>query len=591
MKLQIWGKLTEGNQTVRIIASFSELPEDAAMCRLYVRLPELSAQEYYGEAEIYTAGKAEISILCPCDEMPVIWSEFAPKIYTLTYHGDVVRAVNECEDILGEEGVAFSAFRPLGTQFAVAGRPVFIRGVMAGDELEADERRYVKNIKRRGLNCISVTPGRLSAGLLDAADREGIYIKVEGNIDPEEWTAPKHPSLVMTGHPMSGYTAGNTTWMEFAVRDRQDYSDAPDTKSDHREDVYGCDYPTLLTHVGEWRTGAERNTPAAEYLGLVCCREEMEAALRTPQFGGYILQNDAAVLGRAAKVMREFAGAVVPLLMMKKYVWSADELLTATVLIANYSDEKYFERISVTATDETGMRYTKMSNRIRINRGSLVSTGEITIPLDQFTPGQSIELQVSIDDTEYRNHYTIWLFSDSITVKVPPHVHVSRRLDERTKNLLANGKKVIYIPKLNRLPFPPGWFSPLASQAAAHREEVASAGVVCDSHHPVFAHFPTEDTGDFQWWNLVHNSTPIPVPELLKSGCMAHAMDNGIFKAYLGECAVGEGRLIFSAIDLLIQLDRPEARQLYADILSYAASDAFRPRAVLTYDELAEVFS
>ena len=72
---------------------------------------------------------------------------------------------------------------------------------------------------------------------------------------------------------------------------------------------------------------------------------------------------------------------------------------------------------------------------------------------------------------------------------------------------------------------------------------------------------------------------------------MAHAMDNGIFKAYLGECAVGEGRLIFSAIDLLIQLDRPEARQLYADILSYAASDAFRPRAVLTYDELTEVFS
>ena len=49
--------------------------------------------------------------------------------------------------------------------------------------------------------------------------------------------------------------------------------------------------------------------------------------------------------------------------------------------------------------------------------------------------------------------------------------------------------------------------------------------------------------------------------------------------------------MIFSAIDLLIQLDRPEARQLYADILSYAASDAFRPRAVLTYDELAEVFS
>lgn len=589
MKIRVWGLQTEDSQTIRIVAAVSEMPEDAAMVRLYVDVPELSSQKLYGETEVYKAGKAELNIVCPCDEVPVHWSEFNARLYDLEYQLEVVCALQPGLELQGRSRISISGFRPLGTQFAVDGRPVFVRGVMANEESLKNPEFTIRDLKKRGLNCLSVDSEQLSEELLKMADEEGIYIKVCGTIDHTKWSSLEHPSLVMVGQALGGYADSSVPWMEFAVRDRQDYSDAPDTKSDHREDVYGQDYPTLLTHVGEWRSGADRYTEASEYFAQICCREEMEAALRTPQFGGYILQDDAAVLKLSPKLMREFSGSLVPLLMMKKYVWSSDEVLTATVLIANYSDKKYYERVSVMATDESGQRYTKMSNRIRINRGSLVSIGEIEIPLDQFTPGQTLEIQVSVDDTDYRNHYNIWLFPDSISVKVPPHVHITRRLDERTQNLLENGKKVIYIPKLNRLPYEPGWFSPLASQAAAHREKVASAGVVCDDEHPILKNFPTEEIGDYQWWNLIHNSTPIPVPEKLKPGCFISMNDNGVFKAYVGECRVGNGKLIYSAIDLLIQLDRPEARQLYADILAYAASNVFNPEEIITYDELVKL--
>lgn len=591
MKVRVWGKIGENAQTIRLIAGFSDLPSDAAMARVFVRIPELSDQEYYGEVEVYTKGVAEINIPCPCDEPPVVWSEFTPKQYEVQFRGDVVRALEKAETFAGTASVSFSMFRPVGTQFTVNGQPLFIRGIsMPREQLEArgPVKVLLADLKKRGLNCLSIGADCVTEELLEAADSEGVYLKVEGVVNRAQLPFAGHPSLVMTGLALEGGSDMTVPWMEFAVRDRQDYSDAPDTRSDHREDVYGQDDPTLLTHVGERRAGETGQKPASMYLAQICCREEMEAALRTPSFGGYILHSDAAVMGLSPRRMREFAGPLVPLLMMKKYVWSTDETLVASVLIANYSDQKYFERISITATDESGQRYTKMSNRIRIGRGSLVSTGEVEIPMDQFTPGQSIELQVSIDETEYRNHYTIWLFSDSISVKVPPHVHVTRHLDERAQNLLANGKKVVYIPKLNRLPFDPGWFSPLASQVAAHREKVVASGLECRNEHGMLKGFPTEEIGDYQWWNLVHNSTPIPVRTGMEDGCVITMPTPEGDRVLLGECLVGEGKLIYTSIDLLIQLDRPEARQLYAGLLQYAASNRFRPSAQLSFEELQQ---
>jgi hypothetical protein len=259
------------------------------------------------------------------------------------------------------------------------------------------------------------------------------------------------------------------------------------------------------------------------------------------------------------------------------------------MVIANYGQDKLFERISVSAYDERGQRYGVTSNKIRLNRGNVASVGQLRIPLEQFAPGQRLELTISIDNTPYRNHYAIWLFADDISVKVPEHVHVTRRLDERTKNLLAAGKKVVYIPKLNRIKGDAGWFSPLASEAASNREVVAAGGILCDPKHPALKGFPTEEMADFQWWNLLHNSIPAVLPDNLHRGFIVSMPGRTPDRADRGlifETCVGPGRLLVCTTDLLIQLDRPEARQLYASLLAYVSSPRFAPVCSMSVEVL-----
>jgi hypothetical protein len=555
-----------------------------------------------------------------------LWNEFSPSLY----QASLLIQFWKGERFLGEQHLdrqlGICRVHTIGTQFGVNGQVTFLRAAEWTSAHETDLQAQVEAFKNRGLNCISISEELLTEKLLEQTDAWGLYVKVHGAVPGDYARAEQresmeqevksryqrmigrfslHPSLALfsmcddSGMPFvtctMGVQAGTElagSWTEFAVRDRQDYSDAPDTKSNHLEDIRKQDAPTLVTSVGEWRNPVKNPAEGLDYLAQICTREAVEAALRTAKFGGFCLHEDAAVLRLPEKRMREFAGAVVPLLMMKKYVWSTDETFSANMVIANYGQDKLFERISVSAYDERGQRYGVTSNKIRLNRGNVASVGQLRIPLEQFAPGQRLELTISIDNTPYRNHYAIWLFADDISVKVPEHVHVTRRLDERTKNLLAAGKKVVYIPKLNRIKGDAGWFSPLASEAASNREVVAAGGILCDPKHPALKGFPTEEMADFQWWNLLHNSIPAVLPDNLHRGFIVSMPGRTPDRADRGlifETCVGPGRLLVCTTDLLIQLDRPEARQLYASLLAYVSSPRFAPVCSMSVEVLEQL--
>jgi hypothetical protein len=559
----------------------------------------------------------------PYEEL-ALWDEFTPKLYDIAAQVRFLNGGAALEERAISGRVGFREIHSLGTQFYVNDHVTFLRAVelpvLNAQRSETDWVQHLSELKNRGLNCISVSGEALDTALLNAADFCGIYVKVhvqkEQKADVNGSEAAEvckkyaegfvqHPSLVLVsvcdgaGQILNAVICQKTeekaycgSWVEFAVRDRQDYSDAPDTSSNHLEDIRKQDCPTMVTNVGEWRNPVKNPGDGLCYLAQICTREAVEEALRTPKFGGYCLHPDAAVLSLSEKRMREFAGPVVPLLMMKKYVWSADETFTANMMIANYGQEKLFERISVSAYDERGQRYAVTSNKVRLNRGNVVSVGQLRIPLEQFAPGQRLELTISVDNTPYRNHYAIWLFADDISVKVPEHVHITRRLDERTRLLLANGKKVVYIPKLNRIKGDAGWFSPLASEAASNRETVAAGGICCDPSHPALKGFPTEEMVDFQWWHLLHNSIPVVLPENLKQGfivSMPGMTPDRADRGLIFEACVGTGHLLVCTIDLLIQLDRPEARQLYASLLAYVASVRFAPVCQVSAEVLEQL--
>jgi hypothetical protein len=57
------------------------------------------------------------------------------------------------------------------------------------------------------------------------------------------------------------------------------------------------------------------------------------------------------------------------------------------------------------------------------------------------------------------------------------------------------------------------------------------------------------------------------------------------------EFAVGNGRLLICMSDLTKLQEYPEARQLYASIISYMNSDLFRPETQLSAKEVNELFT
>ncbi len=589
-------------QKVMIYYRTDECPPSATEVELSVNITGLGG----GEAVKVpvTGGKVTLSLSYLISSEPEFWHEFSPKLYeaqlTVSFLSEGEKL---CEKKLTKK-FGFCLMETVGTQFSVNGKITFLRALQIRPEAvsqytEDDWIAYLGELKERGLNCVSLNGDILSEELLGAADFCGMYVKVANTENPAKDESllvdrfGDHPSLVMisgTGkNVLSERKVALDAWAEFAVRDRLDYSEAPDTRSTHIADIRRNDCPTLVTNVGELRNPQAEMSPGQVYLAQICTREAMEEALRTPKFGGFCLGMDAYVMELPERRMCEFSGPVVPLLKMKKYVWSSDEIFKADMLIANYGQRKLFERISVSAYDEHGGHYGVTSNKLRINRGGVTSVGQIKIPLEQFSAGQRLELTVSIDNTGYRNHYAIWMFDDHIPLQVPEHVHICRKLDTRMKSLLADGKKVVYIPKLNTLSVEPGWFSPLASQVYLNRERVACGGISCDPNHPVLRGFPTEESADFQWWHLIHNSIPVNLPEKLKDGVivsMPAGSDGKQERALIFETRIGGGQLLVCAIDLLIQLDRPEARQLYSGILSYVASGAFSPASSMNIEEL-----
>jgi hypothetical protein len=93
---------------------------------------------------------------------------------------------------------------------------------------------------------------------------------------------------------------------------------------------------------------------ASGALAAICYREDIEAALRTPGFGGFQLLDimdfpgqGTALVGMLNVFMEEkgvvdrkrwleFCSEVVPLLRMEKYAWTGDETFTASVQVAQY---------------------------------------------------------------------------------------------------------------------------------------------------------------------------------------------------------------------------------------------------------------
>jgi hypothetical protein len=353
---------------------------------------------------------------------------------------------------------------------------------------------------------------------------------------------------------------------------------------------------------------------ASGALAAICYREDIEAALRTPGFGGFQLLDimdfpgqGTALVGMLNVFMeskgvidpkdwREFCSATVPLIRMERYAWTTDETLSGEVQIAHYGPRDLDHAVvTATVSDSSGKQVAVHSfPPTRVQAGGLRSVGNHELPLKTLglKNAQRLTLTIAIEGTSHRNRYPLWIYPTKVDTSVPAGVLVASGFAAATtQDHLASGGKVLLLPNLDKLPHSvPGGFqnefwSPMFAEAAKKRGETrlppGTLGILCDPKSPALARFPTEFHSNWQWWHLVKNSRPIAYdgsPDGFRP--TVQVIDNFVRNHKLGliaETRVGKGAVLICSIDLLGHQDKPEARQMLHSLLAYMASPDFAP--------------
>jgi hypothetical protein len=355
---------------------------------------------------------------------------------------------------------------------------------------------------------------------------------------------------------------------------------------------------------------------ASGALSVICHREDIEASLRTPGFGGFQLLDLQDFPGQGTALVgilnvfmeskglvtpeawRQFCCETTPLLRMKKYTWTTDETFVGRVQVAHYGRADLpAARVTWTVTGSHGKKVAAGAfDPMTIEQGKVFEADMFALPLRDMAAPQKLLITVAVEGTRYRNDYPIWVFPPKLDTNPPAGVMITQRFaDAATQRHLGGGGKVLLLPKLEQLPHSikgsfqtDFWCFPMFRRAAERRGiEVApgTLGFLCDPKTPALAKFPTEFHSNWQWWHLVKNSRPIILDDT-PAGYrpIVQVIDNFERNHKLGlifETRVGRGKLLTCAIDLLSLQDKPEARQLLHSLMQYVDSAAFAPKAEL----------
>jgi len=354
---------------------------------------------------------------------------------------------------------------------------------------------------------------------------------------------------------------------------------------------------------------------ASGALAAICKREDIEAALRTDDLGGFHLLDIQDFPGQGTALVgllnvfmeskgiitpaerREYCCETVPLLRMKKYTWTTDETFVGRVQVAHYGPADLPDaRVTWTVHNADGKTLaTETFDPVTIEQGSVAEVDMFAVPLADVAAPAKLTITLAIQGTPYHNDYPIWVYAPEVDNTAPDGVLLARDFNAtKTQEHLARGGSVLLLPRLDRLPhsvagaFETDFWSPMFTKNAIQRgldPPPGTLGILCDPAHPALAEFPTEFHSNWQWWHLVKNSRPIiydDTPDQYRP--TVQVIDNFMRNHKLGliaETRVGQGKMLICAIDLLGHQDKPAARQMLHSLLKYAGSSEFTPAAEL----------
>ncbi|MGD0461712.1 MAG: discoidin domain-containing protein [Tepidisphaeraceae bacterium] len=354
---------------------------------------------------------------------------------------------------------------------------------------------------------------------------------------------------------------------------------------------------------------------ASGALAAICYREDIEAALRTPHFGGFQLLDlqdfpgqGTALVGMLDAFMdskgiispekwREFCAPVVLLARFEKYAWAGNETFSARIQVAAYGEANLPGAVLDWALAGP-LGQTIASGKLpatNIEQGGLRSLGTITAALSNSPAPAKLTFALALEGTSIKTSYPIWVYPKPVDVSAPAGVTIARTLDDAATAALAGGGRVLLIAD-NRRPLlhtVGGGFATDFWCWPMFHNKPGTMGLLCDPANPALADFPTEFHSDWQWFDIALQSRPLILDEL-PGGYRPNVqvIDNLERVHRLGlifELRVGPGRLLICASDLPAMSDKPAPRQLLGSLLKYAASERFDPQTPISIDRLKEL--
>lgn len=310
-------------------------------------------------------------------------------------------------------------------------------------------------------------------------------------------------------------------------------------------------------------------------------KEDIEAALRTKDFGGFELLSLSDYTGQSTATVgildvmlkskgvispdewKCFCNDVVPLFKAKR-IFKNSEMLDAQLDLYDFGERKI----------ENPIFDIKITNGEQTIFEEKTDKREIRLPLDGIK--QSALLKVSVRVGEHENSWRIFVFADEKSEDVQ-----IIKTEEQLKEIAKVGGRAIVSKELFKNPakgsFIPVFWSPV------HFPSQKPCGAIIDDTHPIFKLFPTEKYSDYQWKRLFDSSvgmniseygiTPIiePVPNFVDNTPVSP----------LFEGKIGKAELLFVGFDL--DDDATEVQAFKNAAAKYILSEKFAPENEIKY--------
>lgn len=339
-------------------------------------------------------------------------------------------------------------------------------------------------------------------------------------------------------------------------------------------------------------------------LAVKLYKEDIEAAMRTKDFGGFQLLSICDYTGQSTALVgvldiffeskgvisgeefRHFCGPVVPLLRAKR-MYLAGETMELGLDLYDYGKERisHPEFVLQIRNEDALLFETKTTEK------------KVQVKLPETRKPSMLRVTLSVGT--YQNEWRIFVYpaepgiAEAAGNPAVTAAHGREELEQALEQAqAAGGGRILMLAGCVNKPivgsFLPVFWSPV------HFPSQNPCGAMIDASHPLFQGFPTGQYSDFQWKELLDHSKGMDIrPFAGRLKPMVETVPNFVdntpgsplFEVQCGKASVLYCGFDFTCTDAAFK-ENPAVRRMYHALTEYAASEAFAPVCRVTKEEL-----